>query len=137
MVEKEKQKVSVEYDCPKNQPGRFSGMWRRGDDVECLLVFDEKEHCYYLEKLHTVYEGLKLKTGTAAQNASSQHAPISTMTVPPELQPNPVPAPPPTLIPPVIKTAEEASQPAPKRRRTRRTADPGDASGAAAQEQAP
>jgi len=47
----------------------LSGTCRRGKDMECLLVYNEAEKCYMLEKLDVVYQDLNPKD---AQAISSQ-----------------------------------------------------------------
>lgn len=137
LTEKEDGKVLVDYQCPRDDTTcSFSGAWRHGDDTECLLVYDAAEQCYYLEKLATAYEGLKLR-----QKHPAPAAPPAGGLVPPEAPDGaPAPAPAPLLPPPpstttaplVLNVPESttaaaaappaaAAEPAPARKRQRRT----------------
>ena len=142
LTEKDDQKVVVDYQCPRDDTScSFSGTWRRGEDTECLLVYDAAEQCYVLEKLGTAYEGLKRREKrpgalpAAGGLVPPEHPAASASPAAPAAPAAPLLPPPPTTAPLVLNVPEPspaatsasataAAEPAPAKKRQRRTRAP-------------
>jgi len=84
LEEKSKHKVRITYNCPSaSTVCVFSGVYRPADDMECLLVYDEAEKCYMLEKLDFAYEGLQVKNTSTMEPSQASPAPDSDLVLPP------------------------------------------------------
>jgi len=114
LTEKNNGKFHLNYTSSNGTQCLFSGKSRPGSEMECLLVYDEAEQCYMLEKLDMAYEDLRIKDGLS-QNGQSRSEPEGDIILPTIVAPPAQPGP--SSSAGVTSPEDSASAPAKKRQR--------------------